>query len=95
MTDDRDHDDEDAGPIEFGWECDLHHFNARDTKIVVLEFIRQGREKGLTHLRLVHGKGRSVVKKTALSLLDTHPDVASYHQDGPNWGATIVVLRTS
>lgn len=93
MTDGQSIDQDELTVIEFGDECDLHHFHARDTEVVVMEFLRQGREKGLNRLRLVHGKGKSTVKRTALAILAAHPDVAECLQDGPNWGATIVVLR--
>ncbi len=79
--------------IEFGSEVDLHHFHPRDTGIVVHEFLKQGKEKGLSRLRIVHGKGRSQKKSEVHRLLSQAPDVESFSDDGSNWGATIVYLR--
>ncbi len=79
--------------IEFGSEVDLHHFHPRDTGIVVHEFLKQGKEKGLSRLRIVHGKGRSQKKSQVHRLLADAPDVESFSDDGSNWGATIVTLR--
>ena len=78
--------------IEFGYECDLHHFHPKDTKIIIEEFIHQAKENNLARIRLVHGKGKSVKKKTVLAILEDHPDVVSYQNDGSNWGATIIFL---
>lgn len=79
--------------FEFGPEVDLHHFHPRDTGIVVHEFLKQGKEKGLSRLRIVHGKGRSQKKSQVHSLLTDAPEVESFSDDGSNWGATIVNLR--
>lgn len=78
--------------IDFGNECDLHHFHPKDTKAVILAFISQARVKGLDRLRLVHGKGKSVKKRIALSILENHPDVSDFVDEGSNWGATIIFL---
>lgn len=79
--------------IDFGDECDLHFFAPSETKAVVLEFIRQAKEAGRSRIRLVHGKGKSEKKRQAREILSTHPDVFSFSDDGPNWGATIILLR--
>ncbi len=79
--------------IDFGHEVDLHHFHPKDTKRVIAEFLRQALEKGLSPVRIVHGKGKSVKKKWVYKLLDEHPDVLSYKDQGSNWGATMVELK--
>lgn len=79
--------------IDFGYECDLHFFEPRETAGVVLEFIRQAREKQLRKIRLVHGKGVSAKKREIYEILKSHPDVAEFRDDGPNWGATIITLK--
>lgn len=52
--------------IDFGYECDLHFFEPRETAAVVREFIRQATQKGLSTVRLVHGKGKSAKKTGGL-----------------------------
>ena len=78
--------------IDFGYECDLHFFEPRETAAVVREFLRQAAEKGLVTVRLVHGKGKSAKKREAYDILAAHPDVVSFRNDGANWGATIITL---
>lgn len=79
--------------IDFGDECDLHHFHPRDRDTVVKEFIRQAWSKGLRRLRIVHGKGRSVAKARLVILLGNDPRVERFADDGVNWGATVVFLK--
>ncbi len=84
----------DYSDIDFGYECDLHFFEPRETDNVVREFIRQAMAKGLKKIRLVHGKGISAKKRRVYELLQGHPDVAEFRNDGANWGATIITLKT-
>lgn len=87
--------EDNGGPreIDFGEECDLHHFHPGDREMVVKEFIRQASEKGLRRIRIVHGKGKSVAKEQILGLLGNDPRVEGFGDDGPNWGATVVILK--
>ena len=79
--------------IDFGTEIDLHHIHFRDTGVAVKEFLRQAVEKRYRQVRIVHGKGRSKRKEWVYGILKKHPHVALFKDDGPNWGATIVVLK--
>jgi DNA-nicking Smr family endonuclease len=83
---------DDYSDIDFGYECDLHFFEPRETAAVVNEFIRQAMARGLKKIRLVHGKGISAKKREVHDILQNHPDVAGFQNDGPNWGATIITL---
>jgi len=83
----------DYSHIDFGYECDLHFFEPFETREVVNEFIRQAKAKGISTIRLVHGKGRSVKKRNVYDILSAHPDVLYYKNDGSNWGAAIIVLK--
>ncbi len=79
--------------IDFGDECDLHHFSPADRDMVVREFIDQASGKGLKRIKVVHGKGKSFAKHRLLTLLRTHPMVESFGDDGTNWGATVIFLK--
>lgn len=79
--------------IDFGSECDLHHFHPKETVYIVKEFIKQAHSNKLKKIRIVHGKGKSVKKQIILNILEDHPDVEAYRNDGYNWGATIVYLK--
>ncbi|MCU0844716.1 MAG: Smr/MutS family protein [Spirochaetes bacterium] len=74
-------------------EMDLHHFHPRDAKAVLREFIEISINRGLPEVRIVHGRGRSVIKKMVLDELGKNPDVEEFGDDGANWGATRVRLR--
>lgn len=75
---------------------DLHMFAPKDTKEVVLEYIRLCLEEGIYALRIVHGKGIGVKREIVHKLLDEHPNVVSFRHEGGSgggWGATVVDLK--
>ena len=74
---------------------DLHTFSPKDASSVVEEYIQACLEKGIYEVRIIHGKGKGVLRQTVHSLLEKHPEVLSYKIDsGPSsWGATIVQLK--
>jgi DNA-nicking Smr family endonuclease len=77
-------------------ELDLHPFAPRDIPSVVEEYVRACAEKGLTVLRLVHGRGTGTQRAVVRGVLARLPQVASF-ADAPalsgGWGATVVHLR--
>jgi len=77
-------------------ELDLHPFSPKEVTPLVREYIEQCRERGITELRLVHGKGIGNLRRTVHALLDNHPGVAAYRLGGHGaggWGATVVDLH--
>lgn len=82
-------------PVEISLndEIDLHHFHPRDAKALLNEFIDISIERGLTEVRIVHGRGRSVIKKIVLDELGRNSLVERFADDGANWGATRVYLK--
>lgn len=77
-------------------ELDLHTFQPKDCASVVDEYLRAAREAGLVHVRVVHGKGKGVLRRIVHGVLEKHPDVASFQlADGKSgsWGATLVQLK--
>jgi len=77
---------------------DLHMFHPRDARDLVNDYLKACVEKGLTQVRIVHGKGEGVLRRIVHSVLDGHPLVASYRHEGGSggsWGATVVVLKAS
>lgn len=79
--------------IEFSEELDLHHFHPKDVKAIVEEYLQYAAEKGYSKVKIIHGKGRSVIKSIVHSQLLKNEHVRSFHDDASNWGATIVYLR--
>lgn len=82
--------------IAIDGELDLHPFSPREVKPLVLEYIEVCKQRGITELRIVHGKGIGALRRTVHALLAKHPDVASYRLGGMgegSWGATLVTLN--
>ena len=80
-------------PIED--ELDLHTFNPGDLPQLLPEYLRACREKGIFSVRIIHGKGRGILKQRVRSILKTQPKVASFGDAPPEaggWGATLVNL---
>ncbi|MCX7678126.1 MAG: Smr/MutS family protein [Spirochaetes bacterium] len=79
--------------IELEDEIDVHHFHPKDVQAIISEFLNHAREKGYLRVRIIHGKGRSVLKSLVYAELARCPFVHSYGDDFANWGATIVYLN--
>jgi DNA-nicking Smr family endonuclease len=77
-------------------ELDLHAFSPRDIPSLVEEYVRACRERGVLHLRLVHGRGRGVQRAVVRRTLASTCGVVSFSDAPPGaggWGATMVVLE--
>ncbi len=74
---------------------DLHTFHPREVKDLLPEYIRACRDKGIYQLRIIHGKGKGVLRRLVHGVLDTLPEVEEYWQEGSagSWGATVARLR--
>lgn len=75
---------------------DLHAFQPREVKDVVLSYLAECQERGMLHVRIIHGKGIGSLRRTVHALLARHPEIISYSLDYPQFGgsgATLVTLR--
>ena len=85
-------------PIPIEEVLDLHHFQPRDIRSVVEEYLREAAARGLREVRLIHGRGRGFQRQVVQDLLARHPLVVRYADAPPErggWGATLVWLRPS
>ena len=74
---------------------DLHTIPARDVKRVVEEYLHQAHEAGFSAVRIIHGKGLGVQRKTVRSILARSALVYDWTDAPPQaggLGATIVRL---
>ena len=79
--------------IPIGPELDLHAFAPRDIPSVVDEYLMEAAAKGVTEIRLVHGRGRGVQRGIVQAALEKHPLVAEFWDDtASHLGATIARL---
>ena len=75
---------------------DLHTFQPREVKGLVLDYLAACQERGILHVRIIHGKGIGNLRRTVHALLAKHPEVISFalaHPQMGGWGATMVELR--
>ena len=86
-----------CGPVRIpiNGTLDLHAFAPVDAASVVEEYIRACLEKGILEVRIIHGKGKGMLRRTVHAVLEKHPKVVDFRLDtGPSgWGATIVRLH--
>ncbi|MBL9018349.1 MAG: Smr/MutS family protein [Myxococcales bacterium] len=76
-------------------QLDLHTFLPRECADVVDEYVRAAAEEGLTRVRIIHGKGTGTLRRVVHSVLEKHPNVASFalgDERSGSWGATLVEL---
>jgi len=81
-------------PIED--EIDLHLFRPAETADLLDNYFRECINAGILSVRIIHGKGKGILKKGVLNLLKKHPLVVSFSDAPPGaggWGATLVKLR--
>lgn len=81
-------------PIE--GSLDLHTFSPKEVGRLVPEWLDVCHSRGMTEVRVIHGKGKGVLRRQVHKILDGHPAVDGYELAGHgrgSWGATIVRLK--
>ena len=77
---------------------DLHTFNLKDLPDLFVDYFEACIDEGIYSVRIVHGKGRGILKKRVQGLLKKNSMVKSF-QDAPpeagGWGATLVELKST
>jgi DNA-nicking Smr family endonuclease len=76
-------------------ELDLHTFRPSDLGELIPAYLDACRAKGLTQVRIIHGKGTGTLRTTVHALLDRLPGIAGYRlgdERSGSWGATLVTL---
>ena len=77
-------------------ELDLHAFAPADVAQVVRDYVEACRERGVVHLRLVHGRGRGVQRAQVRRVLGSIAGIVDVRDASPaagGWGATLARLE--
>ncbi|MEM9160645.1 MAG: Smr/MutS family protein [Verrucomicrobiota bacterium] len=88
--------DEDPIEIPINGELDLHTFRPSDVKYLLQDYFEACLEKGITSVRVIHGKGTGTLRETVHAQLRKNPMVKSFELGGMGsggWGATLVELK--
>jgi DNA-nicking Smr family endonuclease len=85
-------------PIELPIDgtLDLHAFDPSEVKELVADYLSACQERDILTARIIHGKGRGVLRRIVHSVLAQLPEVASFRlgeEAAGGWGATVVSLR--
>jgi len=85
--------DDDPVRLPIDGTLDLHAFQPGDAVSVVGEYLREAYAAGLTDIRIVHGRGRGVLRGLVQAALEADPLVDAFW-DAPesHLGATMVRL---
>jgi len=82
--------------VEISGVLDLHHFSPKDLKYLIPDYLEECAKNNIDEVKIVHGKGRGVLRRTVHSLLQRNPGVVSFRlasEQSGSWGATIVKLK--
>lgn len=75
---------------------DLHTFKPKEVPDLLADYFYACIDAGIYSVRIVHGKGRGILKKRVQELLKKNPLVESYENaplEAGGWGATLVELK--
>ena len=88
--------DENVVQLPIDGTLDLHTFSPREIKDLVPDYLTECIHAGIFEVRIVHGKGKGVLRRIVHSALSRLDYVESWHTAGHgqgSWGATLVILR--
>lgn len=82
--------------LEIDGVLDLHTFRPNEVSDLVPTWLDECKAHGIYEVRIIHGKGRGVLRRTVHAILERREDVVSFglapaHLGG--WGATVATLR--
>lgn len=82
--------------LEITDTLDLHTFLPKEIPDLLDDYFSECIEKNILSVRVIHGKGKGVLKKRVEALLEKHPLVETFTPAPPEaggWGTTLVNLR--
>ncbi len=75
---------------------DLHTFKPKEIPELLIDYFSACIDADIYSVRIVHGKGRGILKRRVQGLLKKNPMVESFNNATPEaggWGATLVELK--
>ncbi len=75
---------------------DLHIFKPKEIPDLLVDYFTACVAADIYSVRIIHGKGRGILKKRVHGLLKENPMVASFRSapgEAGGWGATLVELK--
>ena len=87
---------EDAVEFPITGELDLHTFRPQELGELIPDYLGLCLEKGITTVRIIHGKGTGTLRATVHAILRRDPRVEDFRlgdQSTGGWGATLCRLR--
>ena len=82
--------------VKIDGTLDLHTFQPREIKTLIPAYLQECRNAGIKEIRIIHGKGKGILRKSVHSILAQCEIVDYYRIAGPDsghWGATLVRLK--
>jgi DNA-nicking Smr family endonuclease len=75
---------------------DLHTFSPREAPDLLDDYFEECLKAEVIEVRIIHGKGRGILRKRVHAILARHPLVERFTEAPPQaggWGATIAWLK--
>jgi len=82
--------------VPIGDILDLHTFRPQDIPDLLNDYFAECIDSEIYSVRVIHGKGRGILKERVRRLLKNHPLVTSFKNsplEAGGWGATLVELK--
>ena len=88
----------DPEPVEIPIDgiLDLHTFSPKELPELLDDYLAACQERDILHVRIIHGKGKGILKKRVRSILNKSDLVEGFEEaplEAGGWGATVVSLR--
>jgi DNA-nicking Smr family endonuclease len=77
---------------------DLHTFSPKEVADLLDDYIQECVEREIFDLRIIHGKGKGILRDRVRSILKKNRQVKEFSEaplEAGGWGATVVSLHTS